>query len=268
MSELQGEQRPASNKPSALVLVAFVLGLASLIWCVVLQMHLSTAQQNLVAAQHENAELKQKLMSTDAHLRAATETFGRSLGMTQKQLETRAEAIMARQEMDTARMEKAQAATQAKIGQVSNDVSSVRSDVGGVKTDVANTKTDLESTKTQLQRVVGDAGVMSGLIATNHSELEILKHKGDRSYYEFTLRKGDKAVVLSTIKLRLKKVDAKRAKYTLVVTSDDREIEKKDKNMMEPVQFYTGKNPVLYEIVVNDVEKNSVSGYLSTPKGM
>lgn len=268
MSEWQGEQRSASNRYSALVLAAFVLGLASLIWCIVLQMHLGTAQQNLAAAQHENAELKQKLMSTDAHLRAATETFGKSLGMTQKQLETRAEAIMARQEMDTARIEKKQAATQEKIGQVSSEVSNVRTDVGGVKTDVANTRTDLESTKTQLQRAVGDAGVMSGLIARNHDELETLKHKGDRSYYEFTLRKGDKDVILSTVKLRLKKVDAKRAKYTMIVTSDDRQIEKKDKNMMEPVQFYTGKNPVLYEIVVNNVEKNSISGYLSTPKGM
>jgi hypothetical protein len=51
-------------------------------------------------------------------------------------------------------------------------VASVKTDVGGVKTDVATTKSDLETTKSQLQRVVGDAGVMSGLIATNHDELE------------------------------------------------------------------------------------------------
>ena len=118
-----------------------------------------------------------------------------------------------------------------------------------------------------MQQMVGDAGKMSGLIATNHDQLEILKHKGDRNYIEFTLQKGAKPTLLSTIKLQLKKVDEKHSKYTLNVSSDDRNIEKKDKNLDEPVQFYTGKDQVLYEIVVNVLDKNKVSGYLSTPKG-
>jgi hypothetical protein len=109
---------------------------------------------------------------------------------------------------------------------------------------------------------------MSGLIATNHDELEILKHKGDRNYYEFTLQKGGKPTLLSTVKLQAKKVDDKHSKYTMLVSADDRNIEKKDKSLDEPVQFYTGKDPVLYEVVVNNISKNSISGYLSTPKGV
>ena len=97
-------------------------------------------------------------------------------------------------------------------------------------------------------------------------ELEELKHKGDRNYIEFTLQKGAQPTLLSTVKLQLKKVDDKHSRYTLNVSADDRNIEKKDKNLDEPVQFYTGKDPVLYELVVNDIEKNKVSGYLSTPK--
>jgi hypothetical protein len=65
----------------------------------------------------------------------------------------------------------------------------------------------------------------------------------------------------------LKKVDVKHSRYTLEVSADDRNIEKKDKNLDEPVQFYTGKDPVLFELVVNNIDKNKVSGYLSTPKG-
>jgi len=113
---------------------------------------------------------------------------------------------------------------------------------------------------------MGDAGVMSGLIAKNHDELEILKHKGDRNYYEFTLQKGGQPTLLSTVKLQLKKADQKHSRYTLNVSSDDKVIEKKDKGLDEPVQFYTGKDPVLYELVVNAIDKNKVSGYLSTPK--
>jgi hypothetical protein len=136
-----------------------------------------------------------------------------------------------------------------------------------VKTDVATTRTDLETAKAQLQRVVGDAGVMSGLIATNHDQLEMLKHRGDRNYFEFALQKGAQPTLLGTIKLQLKKVDEKHSKYTLAVSSDDKNIEKKDKSLDEPVQFYSGKDPALFEIVVNNIEKNKVSGYLSTPKG-
>ena len=186
--------------------------------------------------------------------------------MTQKQIELRTQSIIASQRAADAKLEEQQAATEKQIGAVSTDVASVKTDVGGVKTDVATTKSDLEATKTQLTRVMGDAGVMSGLIATNHDELEVLKHKGDRNYLEFTLQKGAKPTLLSTVKLQLKKADEKHSKYTLVVSSDDRNIEKKDKGLDEPVQFYNGKDPVLYELVVNVIEKNKVSGYLSTPK--
>ena len=107
----------------------------------------------------------------------------------------------------------------------------------------------------------------SSLIARNRDELEVLKHKGDRNYYEFTLVKGQKKPV-GTVSLELKKTDAKKSKFTLVVYSDDKQYEKKDRNLNEPLQFYAGKDPVLFEIVVNTVSaKNTVTGYLSAPKG-
>jgi hypothetical protein len=138
--------------------------------------------------------------------------------------------------------------------------------VTGAKASIADTQTDLAAAKESMQRMMGDEGKMSGLIATNHDELELLKHKGDRNYYEFTLQKGGKPTLLSTVKLQAKKIDDKRSKYTMMVSSDDRNIEKKDKSLDEPVQFYSGKDQMLFELVVNSITKNSVSGYLSTPK--
>ena len=260
-------ERSMSGVFIAIVVVALLAALGSLVWCYGLQNHLADTQKQLAVADQKNADLADKLRATDARLRATSETLGQSVGIAQKQIETRAQSILAAQTAATTRLEREQAATKQQIGAVSSDVANVKTDVGGVKTDVATTRSDLEATKSQLNRVVGDAGVMSGLIATNHSELEILKHRGDRNYFEFTLRKGDKPLLLSTIKLQLKKVNQKHSRYTLNVSADDRNIEKKDKNLDEPVQFYTGKTPVLYELVVNDIQKNSVSGYLSTPKG-
>jgi chromosome segregation ATPase len=251
----------------AVVVVALLAALGSLAWCYGLQNHLKATEQKLAIADKKNTDLAEELDATNARLRATSETLGQSVGIAQKQIETRAQSILAAQAAATTKLEQEQAATKKQIGAVSSDVASVKTDVGGVKTDVATTRSDLEATKSQLNRVVGDAGVMSGLIATNHSELEILKHKGDRNYFEFTLKKGEKPLLLSTIKIQLKKVNQKHSRYTLNVSADDRNIEKKDKNLDEPVQFYTGKTPVLYELVVNDIQKNSVSGYLSTPKG-
>jgi len=139
--------------------------------------------------------------------------------------------------------------------------------VGGVKTDVASTKADLDATKAKLQSTIGDLGVQSGLIANTRSDLEVLKHKGDRNYYEFTLLKGAKPQPVSTVSLQLRKADVKKGKFTLNVTSDDKTIEKKDRNVSEPIQFYSGRDHLLFEVVIWTVEKNKATGYLSTPKG-
>ena len=262
-------ERTTSNALLAALATGILLGLGALIWCFSLQSRLSTAEQKLIDATQRNAVLAERLENTNARLTATSETLSRNVGATQQQIEARAQSIMAAQRAqlaETQRLAQQQQTAEKQIGAVSNDIASVKTDVGGVKTDVASTRSDLESTKSQLQRVVGDAGVMSGLIATNHSELEELKHRGDRNYYEFTLQKGAQPTLLSTVKLQLKKVDQKHSRYTLNVSADDRNIEKKDKNLDEPVQFYTGKEPVLFEIVVNNIDKNKVSGYLSTPK--
>jgi septal ring factor EnvC (AmiA/AmiB activator) len=262
------EQRSASGAFIVVVAVALLAAIGGLAWCYTLQNHIAATEQKLVAEDQKSADLQAKLDSTNARLKATTETLGQSVGMTQRQIELKTQGILAQQKAESARFEQQQQATAKQIGAVSSDVASVKTDVGGVKTDVAATKSDLEVTKSQLNRVVGDAGVMSGLIATNHGELEELKHRGDRNYFEFTLQKGAKPILLSTIKLQVKKVDDKHSRYTLEVSADDRNIEKKDKNLDEPVQFYTGKDPVLYELVVNVIEKNKVSGYLSTPKNV
>jgi hypothetical protein len=248
---------------------ALIVGVISLGWSLYLQSHLSAAETSLAAANQQNAVLAQKLDDTNARLRAQGQALGQSMGMTQKQLEDKSDELMAQQQTtlaETARLQREQKATEQKVGAVQSDVSSVKSDVGGVKTDVAATQADLADTKTQLTRVIGDAGVMSGLIATNHDQLEELKRKGERNYYEFTLQKGAPAKNVGTIKIELKKVDPKRSKYSLMVSADDKNIEKKDKTLDEPVQFYSGKSPALFEIVVNNVSKNQVTGYLSTPK--
>lgn len=266
MSEFDNAPRTYSGAFLAAVAVALVCAVGALIWAYSLSGRLAAQQNELAEAKQRNVQLAADLRETDAKLRVTADELGKSLGLTQKQMDARAQQILAREAAENKRLETAQRETAQQVNAVASDVTSVKSDVGGVKTDVAKTKTDLATAVSQLHSMQGDLGQQSGLIARNHDELELLKHKGDRNYYEFTLTKNRRKPV-GTISLELKKTDAKRNKFTLIVYSDDKKYEKKDRNVNEPLQFYSGKQPQLYEIVVNSIDnKNQITGYLSTPK--
>ena len=142
----------------------------------------------------------------------------------------------------------------------------VKANVEEVKTTLTNTQNDLLKTVSDLKQVVGDMGVMSGRIATNAKDLEALRALGDRNYYEFDITKQQGERKFADVTLALRKSDTKRNRFTMNVLADDKRVEKKDKTINEPVQFYTTGNGQPYEIVVNQVSKDRVVGYLSTPK--
>jgi chromosome segregation ATPase len=262
--------RTHSGALLAAVAVAVALGLGGVIWNYTLSNKLNVQQQAITDAAAQNTKLSAALKNTDLRLNVATDELKTSLGLTQKQLDTRATELQVREargEQTAARLATAQKETEGQVAAVSSAVTDVQTDVGGVKTDVAKTKSDLADTNTQLTSMKGDLNGHSSLIARNGEELEILKHKGDRNYYAFTLVRGEKKQV-GTVSLELKKADSKKSRFTIAVYSDDKQYEKKDKSLNEPLQFYSGKEPLLYEIVVNNVSaKNTVTGYLSSPKG-
>jgi chromosome segregation ATPase len=269
MSEVEETPRSYSGALLAAIGVALLAGVASLIWNYNLSGRMTSQQSELADAKQQNVKLAAELRETDARLKVATDELGASLGLTQKQMEARAQELVRREERNEASAEQlatAQKQTAQQVSAVSSEVSNVKTDVGGVKTDVAKTQSDLATALSQLQSMKGDLSDHSSLIARNHDELEVLKHKGDRTYYEFVINKGERKPV-STVSLELKKTDAKKSKFTLVILADDKQYEKKDRNLNEPLQFYSGKDPVLFEIVVNSINsKNQISGYLSAPK--
>jgi hypothetical protein len=159
-----------------------------------------------------------------------------------------------------------QTATQQNA-QVAAKVADVATDVGSVKTQVATTQADLQKTINDLKSAQGDLGVQSGLIATNHTELEALRLRGERNYTDIKLGKTKQPVRFADITIKLISVNPKKNKYSVDVVADDKLTEKKDKNINEPVQFYTSKGGhTPYELVINQVGKDQIVGYLSTPK--
>jgi chromosome segregation ATPase len=267
--EFENAPRTYSGALLAVIAAALICALGGLIWSYVLSGRVSSQKTDLDEATQQNKQLAAKLRETDARLNVATEELGKSLGLTQKQMDARAQEIIRREqavEANTAQLATAQKQTAQQVSAVSSAVSDVKTDVGGVKTDLGKTQSDLATTISQLQAVRGDLSGTNSVIARNHDELVMLEHKGDRNFYEFTLAKGQKKPV-GTVSLELKKADAKKSKFTLTVYADDKEYEKKDRNLNEPLQFYAGKDPALFEVVVNSVSaKNTVKGYLSVPK--
>jgi len=228
-------------------------------------MHGSIAR--LETAQAANAStLKQmddRLDTEDSTMRAATSALAEKVGMTDQTLRIRTAQLRREQKAYEVRLKQEQ---NQQFEGVRSEQKAQKEQIEGVRTDVSATRGDLEVTKAKLEKTIGDLGVQSGLIAHTREDLDQLKRRGDRNYFEFTLAKGKRPTRVSTVSMQLKKTNPKRGSFTLNLTSDDWTIEKRDRNMFEPMQFYSGRDRQLYEVVVMSVGKNQVSGYLSTPK--
>lgn len=248
-----------------LMVVAVVYLIGSVIFMVQAQNRINDIEKKQVAAQEE---LIKKLADSNAQMKASISVLAREAGITQKDLSKKTATLQAEEHATQERLKADEESTKRQIGAVSTEVSAVKGDVGKVSADVTDTKNDLAATKGKLEHAIGDLNKHSELIATSHDELEMLKHRGDRDYFEFTLKKDKDPTHLSIVSLQLKKTDPKKNKFTLYVLAEDKRIEKKDRTINEPLQFYTGRERALFEVVVNSVDKNTVTGYLSTPKNV
>ncbi len=210
-------------------------------------------------------------------LRAELEEARRLAATAAGQAKVRAEQMAKRLAAEYAKQQEAisnelgtvkQAAEAAheKVSAVRTDVEAVRGDVTETRSEVRNTRSELEATRAELRSVRGDLGIQSGLIATNAKELAALRELGERHYIEFDISKKGQPVKLGNVSVILRKTKPKQSQFTVDIIADDKRVEKKDKTANEPVQFYVAGSRQPYELVVNEVRKDSVVGYLSIPK--
>lgn len=177
----------------------------------------------------------------------------------QKRFEAEQKKVQAQVNTQITEVKEAASATSSKLGEVT-------SEVGAVKSEIASTKSELDRTISDLKRVTGDLGVTSSLVATNGKEIMALKALGERNIFEFKLGKTKAPQKVGDITVLLKKTDPKKNTYTIEVVADDKRVEKKDKAVNEPLQFLVARARQPYEIVVNEVKKDEITGYLATPK--
>jgi chromosome segregation ATPase len=295
MSSILGGDAPRSSFPApsnqgsglptiiALVLVVLVGAATAFTYYQLNQTRTEMAQMrdqilDEISKIHETSAVttqtsKRSVESLKAEVDAARVQASQLAGQAKADAEKHAEDLAAN--LRRVQQEQAQrvSAVSAEVSQVKDQtvaantrISEVSSDVGVVKTDVAATRSELEKTIATLKATQGDLGVQSGLIATNGKELAALKALGERNYVEFKLGKTKAPQKVGDIAVLLEKADPKNNRYTIRVIADDKTVQKKDKTLNEPVQFLLSRATQPYELVVNEVKKDMISGYVASPK--
>jgi chromosome segregation ATPase len=267
--------KPPSGPSGSLGIIGLAIAVVSLLLLAYIAYDLNGTKKTLQKSNDDIASLTKGMDSADRrilNLGADFSVVKEKLGITQRELDAaRAQAQeLAREQQRSAQELKAQLSKKAETAQVSQLKEETSSKIGAVSGEVTNVKTDVEKTKKDLEaarrELLDVRDTLSTQIAHNSSELGDLRRKGERNYVEFELDKKQGFKKVGDIAVRLTKLDQKKKKYSLMVSVDDNSLEKKDKTVDEPVQFLVGKDRLRYEIVIYQVNKASVTGYLSVPK--
>jgi hypothetical protein len=219
------------------------------------------AEQNLTlqskSFQQNEDGLAQRLSQaeeTDAQVQSDLSVVTNKLQLTQSQLDSARHQETQIKKDYTSQIDSVNTQLQTKAS--ADDVKTLGGDVNGVKTDLESTKASLASTTDQFGQ----------LIAKNHDEIDQLRRLGERDYYEFTLTSTSQKQTVGDMQIQLRGTNVKHSQFSLAMYVDDMRLEKNNRAVDEPIYFYTRGTRTPLELVVNQIGKNKITGYLSVPK--
>lgn len=226
------------------------------------------------ALQQGLAEFHKGLAGVHAKIDNAHNEAGASLAMAQAAATRHADVLVGQLEKKRRQLEDSERQLSAELSRVRQSTDETSSRLNFISRDVGNVKSEVESVKSveqqsqaNLKQTHGDVAMIGGLVATNAEEIQMLRDLGDRNIYEFSLTKGAGTQRVGDIQVTVEKMDPKKNTFTVEILAADQKVEKRDKNINEPVQFYVpGKGSQPYELVVNEVGKNMLRGYLAAPR--
>jgi hypothetical protein len=262
------ESRPGSDEaPRWVWLAVIVLAAVSVLglgvgWNATTQAR--RAEQALALQTGQNKLVGQDLQSLNQRLTQSeeinTQLQNELVAVTDKMKMTQGEVITARRQSGQIRDDYSKKLTsvQSELATKANldDVKSLGGDINGVKSELESTKNNLDMTRTEF----------GTLIARNHDEIDQLRRVGERDYFEFTLAgKGNRSKV-GDLMVELRGTNVKKNQFTVALYVDDMRLEKKNRALDEPIYFYTRGTRSPLEMVVNQIGKDKVVGYMSVPK--
>jgi len=260
-------ESPAWTLPAMVVLGLIAIGGLAVGWSASSKLdgtqqavaaQLKTAEQSM---QQDMASLKDRLAQdekTNTDLQGDLKVVTGKLKITQGQLKRARDEAAKLNDATTEKLTALDTSVHSELATkaTSDDVKTVDTKVVGVKTDLDATREDLKMARSE----------MGTLIARNHDEIDQLRRLGERDYVEFTIVGRNKPQKVGNVTVELKGVNEKRNQFSAAVTIEDKQFEKKNRAMNEPIFFYLSGTHIPEEIVINKVGRNTVSGYLSIPK--
>jgi hypothetical protein len=201
-----------------------------------------------------------------AQLKGRFDVTSQKLGMTQAELEhaRRLTATIQKQQRAAVTQLNTAIAEKASAQELNKFQSDANNKFGNLSGGIEGNKKDLDATK---QALMGTKGELSGAIARTHDELVALAHRTDRDYFEFNLQRRHDRKKIGGIMIELLKTNRKQNVYTIDLFFDDKRTQRRDMALDQPVYFYVQGAQSALELVVNKLDKNRISGYVSAPKG-
>ncbi|HEX4997931.1 MAG TPA: hypothetical protein VFY29_06885 [Terriglobia bacterium] len=213
--------------------------------------------EQLREQQERARQEQQRLAEEQERTRSQASELAKQVEGKASRTEVAADVNAARQEA-ASRVADVQRAADTKIGAVSGEVKNVATNLETTRKDLADSRRDLVDVKNNLTQQ----------IARNSTELSDLRKKGERDFFEFDIKKDKKVPMhrVADIQIGLDGTDVKNNRYNLTIQVDDSKLKKNDRLVNEPIQFLVGRDKLRYELVVNNVSKDRIVGYLSVPK--
>ncbi len=267
-----------------LLLLGFLLALAGNVYQFVKSQHLA---RELAAIQH-NLQAQITRLS-DATSGAFDVTEHRFEQLNRLQESTAAAIIDARSEL---RRNNTQVATHLedrnqelaqKNQELTAQLTALKQDISArlqntsTKLDTADAKlqhvfTETDRNRADLKRVAGDLNAVTAKLATSAKPVATLPQPAAappippaRKHLPFDLLTTKVPTRIGEIQIAIRSTDPKNNRYTMDLYTGDKVARGKDCAINEAVQFYLAGNPLPYEVVVNQVWKDEVIGYVSAP---
>ncbi len=215
---------------------------------------MDSVEQRLAVAEKTNTDLQDDLTTVTKRLSITQGDLKKARDEAQQVRDDNAQKLSAMNE-DVQQKLSAKADT--------TDVQAVSGTVTGVRTDLDATRTDLDTTKENLNMTKSELGT---LIAKNHDEVEELRRLGERDYVEFLVDGKNKEQKVGNFLVTLRSTNPSKNQFSVALVVDDKRTENKSRNINQPIflTIHGEKQPV--EFVVNQVEKDKITGYFSIPK--
>lgn len=257
----------------AIALVVLALFAGAALWLSARSLHSSESGLNLLNSEkqmekQDNARLASTLAERLATVEKQNESLRAQMNIFTEQLDSAQQKAQltrsqARRASDQAREEirHLAALNTALTDQLSSKASAA--ELKSVISNVASVHDEVKATSDNLQAGRGELGT---LIARNHDQIEVLRQVGDRDYFEFTINGKNALEKMGDVTIMLRGTNPKRNECDLQLIVDEKSTEKRNRAINEPIFFYRGRDRAPYEIVINQIDKNQVAGYLSVPR--